>query len=114
MAEQIRRQLRGQPTERFEYFDKGMMATIGRSRAVAVTGKLQMKGLLAWLAWLFVHLWYLVGFKNRVFVLLSWIWSYILYRRGARLITGLGPEPPPRARPEPVAAPDRDETSHAA
>lgn len=73
---------------RFEYLDKGMMATIGRSRAVAQTKRLRMSGPLAWLAWLFIHLWYLVGFKNRIFVLMQWVFSYAAYRRGARLITG--------------------------
>lgn len=72
----------------FSYFDKGTMATIGRSRAVAQSGRLRLSGVIAWLAWLFIHIWYLVGFKNRVFVLLQWIWSYVMYRRGARLITG--------------------------
>ncbi len=71
----------------FTYLDKGMMATIGRSRAVAQTGKLRMSGLVAWIGWLVIHLWYLVGFKNRVFVLMQWVFSYVVYRRGARLIT---------------------------
>ncbi|CAN0561250.1 unnamed protein product [Laminaria digitata] len=83
-------------TERFQYFDKGMMATIGRSRAVAQSKGLRMTGFTAWLAWLFIHLFYLVGFKNRVFVFLSWIWNYVAYRRGARLITG---EVKPEQRP---------------
>lgn len=87
VAKLIGRRLAGQDTLPFEYFDKGMMATIGRSRAVARSKGLAMTGFLAWLAWLFVHLWYLVGFKNRVFVFLSWIWNYVMYRRGARLIT---------------------------
>lgn len=99
VAKLIGLRMRGQGTLPFQYFDKGMMATIGRSRAVAMSGKLKMKGTLAWFAWLFVHLWYLVGFKNRVFVLLNWIWSYILYRRGARLITGLGADGAPRPAP---------------
>ena len=72
----------------FHYFDKGLMATIGRSRAVAQTGKLRLRGLLAWLVWLFVHIWYLVGFRNRFIVLFNWAWNYITYKRGARLITG--------------------------
>nr|XP_061798007.1 type II NADH:quinone oxidoreductase NdhA-like [Nerophis lumbriciformis] len=72
----------------FEYLDKGMMATIGRSRAVAESGPLKLTGLFAWLAWLFIHIWYLVGFKNRIFVLMQWVFSYVVYRRGARLITG--------------------------
>lgn len=76
------------PAETFKYFDKGSMATIGRSRAVAETAGFKLKGFPAWMAWLFVHLWFLVGFKNRIFVLLQWIFSYVMVRRGARLITG--------------------------
>lgn len=72
----------------FHYRDKGSMATIGRSRAIAQVGKLKLSGMLAWLAWLFVHLVYLIGFRNRVLVLFDWAWSYFTYRRGSRLITG--------------------------
>jgi len=75
----------------FAYFDKGTMATIGRKRAIAQTpealGGLELTGFVAWLAWLFVHLVYLIGFRNRASVLLSWAYSYFTYRRGARLIT---------------------------
>jgi NADH dehydrogenase len=78
------------PSE-FHYFDKGIMATVGRSRAVAQTGKLRLEGVLAWLAWLVVHIWYLIGFRNRFIVLFSWAWSYFTYKRGARLITGQSP-----------------------
>ena len=88
VAKHLPDRIAGRQRAPFKYFDKGMMATIGRSRAVAQTGRLKLKGLTAWLAWLFVHLFYLVGFKNRVFVLLQWIWSYVVFRRGARLITG--------------------------
>ncbi len=96
VAKIIGRRMAHLATERFEYFDKGMMATIGRSRAVAQSKGLRMTGFTAWLAWLFIHLFYLVGFKNRVFVFLSWIWNYVAYRRGARLITGeVKPEPRP-------------------
>jgi NADH dehydrogenase len=76
------------PPVRFTYFDKGIMATVGRSRAVAQTRHLKLSGLLAWLAWLVVHIFYLVGFRNRFVVLFSWAWSYFTYKRGARLITG--------------------------
>ena len=76
----------GKPTERFEYFDKGSMATIGRSRAIATSGKLKMTGTLAWLAWLFVHVLSLVGFRNRVVVLLEWAWAYVSFQRSARII----------------------------
>ena len=89
VAESIRRRLDGEHPTAFTYFDKGTMATIGRSRAVAETWGLHMSGFMAWLAWLFVHLWFLVGFKNRIFVLLQWVFSYVFYRRGARLITNI-------------------------
>ena len=83
----------------FEYFDKGTMATIGRSRAIAWARGMKMSGFLAWLAWLTVHLWFLVGFRNRVAVMLSWAWSYFTYRRGARLITGRVGKPEPLLPP---------------
>lgn len=72
----------------FEYFDKGSMATIGRSRAVAWIGKLKFTGFTAWLAWLGVHLMFLVSFRNKIAVLLSWMYSYFTFRRGARIIFG--------------------------
>ncbi len=70
----------------FVYWDKGQMATIGRSRAVLEAGRVRLGGMFAWLGWLFVHIYYLSGFKNRLFVLLSWAWSYFSFARGARLI----------------------------
>jgi NADH dehydrogenase len=81
------------PREPFSYFDKGSMATIGRSRAIAEARGLKMHGFIAWLAWLFIHIWYLIGFRNRVAVLLTWTWSYLSYKRGARLITSTGWKP---------------------
>ncbi len=72
----------------FQYVDKGSMATIGRRRAVAAVGKLHLSGLLAWLAWLTVHIFYLINFRNRAVVLFDWAWSYFTYQRGSRLITG--------------------------
>lgn len=78
------------PREPFSYFDKGSMATIGRSRAIAEARGLKMRGFIAWLAWLFIHIWYLIGFRNRLAVLLNWTWSYLSYKRGARLITSTG------------------------
>ena len=71
----------------FKYWDKGTMATIGRSAAVAWLGKLKFSGLLAWLAWLFIHLIFLIGFRNRLAVLFQWTYSYFSYRRSARIIT---------------------------
>lgn len=73
----------------FTYWDKGSMATIGRSAAVAEAGGFKIRGLLAWLAWLFVHLLLLVGLRNRLAVVLNWIYSYVNYKRGARIITRL-------------------------
>jgi NADH dehydrogenase len=73
----------------FKYWDKGTMATIGRSAAVAEIGRIRFSGLVAWLAWLFVHLIFLVGFRNKAAVLLQWFYSYCTYRRGARIITGV-------------------------
>jgi NADH:ubiquinone reductase (H+-translocating) len=72
----------------FEYWDKGSMATIGRSAAVAMVGKFKFSGFFAWVAWLFVHLIFLVGFRNRLSVFFQWVYSYVTYRRGARIITG--------------------------
>ncbi len=71
----------------FKYWDKGTMATIGRSKAVAMVGRFHFSGLLAWMAWLLVHLVYLIGFRNRLAVLLQWVYSYFTYKRGARIIT---------------------------
>jgi NADH dehydrogenase len=87
VATTIVRDLVGAPREPFRYWDKGTMATIGRSRAVVETGRIHLWGFLAWLAWLLVHIVYLIGFRNRAVVLFTWAWSYLTYRRGARLIT---------------------------
>jgi NADH dehydrogenase len=65
---------------------KGMMATIGRNRGIMQFGRCKMGGWLAWIAWLTVHIYYLTGFRNRLLVVLQWGWSYLTYRRGARLI----------------------------
>ena len=85
----------------FRYLDKGSMATIGRRRAVAAVGKLKLSGFVAWLAWLTVHIFYLIDFRSKVVVLFDWAWSYFTYQRGSRLITGhrLDPGAPERARP---------------
>jgi NADH dehydrogenase len=73
----------------FKYWDKGTMATIGRSAAVAFVGRLHLTGFIAWVAWLFVHLIFLIGFRNRLAVLLQWTYSYFTYKRGARIVTHL-------------------------
>ena len=86
VAETIRRDLTGRPREAFRFVDKGQMATIGRSRAIVEIGRLRFSGWLAWVTWLVVHVYFLVGFKNRLLVVLHWAWSYLTFRRGARLI----------------------------
>jgi NADH:ubiquinone reductase (H+-translocating) len=92
-ARNVRLALRGRPLRPFRYVDRGSMATIGRNAAVLEAGRLKMKGLPAWLAWLFVHIFALIGFRNRAMVMLQWAWSYLTWQRGARLITGeVGPE----------------------
>jgi len=89
-AANIQRLLKGKPTLVFHYRNRGMMATIGRHAAVAQIGSLYLKGFVAWLAWLFIHLLSLCGFRNRLIVFLEWTWSYITFKRGVRLITGDG------------------------
>lgn len=86
-ARQISRSVAGQPREEFRYLDKGSLATIGRSRAVADFGRLHISGYFAWLGWLFIHLFFLIGFRNRIMVMMEWAWAYITYNYSARLIT---------------------------
>ncbi|EQA64077.1 NAD(P)/FAD-dependent oxidoreductase [Leptospira alexanderi] len=86
VAALIQGDLKNKKRKSFRYIDKGSMATIGRTDAVAQVGVLKMKGLFGWLAWLFVHLFYQVGFKNKVTILLTWVWSYIAFRAEARVI----------------------------
>ncbi|HEV8530590.1 MAG TPA: NAD(P)/FAD-dependent oxidoreductase [Methylomirabilota bacterium] len=86
-AANVLERLEGRPTRAFRYRDRGTMATIGRAAAVAVIGPLKLSGLVAWLAWLFVHIMFLIGFRNRFLVLFEWAWAYVTWHRGARLIT---------------------------
>ena len=90
-ARNIRRLVAGQPTLPFKYRDKGSLATIGRAAAVAEIGRLKFGGFFAWMAWLLIHIFYLIVFRNRLWVLAGWAWSYVTFRRGARLITGEHP-----------------------
>ena len=83
----ILREIHGKTRQKFRYVDKGQMATIGKHRAVAETGRLKLTGFIAWMAWLFIHILYLIGFKNRMGVLVDWAWNYLFSKRGARLIT---------------------------
>jgi NADH:ubiquinone reductase (H+-translocating) len=87
-AANIRRAIRGEAALPFRYRDRGSMATIGRAAAVAQIGRLKLRGLAAWAVWLFIHIVALIGFRNRVAVMMEWAWSYLTWQRGARLITG--------------------------
>ena len=87
-ADNIKRDLLQHPRKDFHYLDKGSLATIGRAAAIAQRGRIHISGYFAWLAWLFVHVFFLIGFRNRIIVLIQWAWSYLTYERGARLITG--------------------------
>ena len=87
-ARSVRRQLRGRSLRPFRYRDEGNLATIGRTSAVAEIKNIRLSGLFAWVTWLTVHLLYLIGFENRVLVLIRWAFSFIAHGRGARLITG--------------------------
>jgi NADH dehydrogenase len=107
VAENIERALEGQPYSEFHYHDKGSMATIGRSRAIAEMGNLKLSGFLAWMAWLLVHIFFLIGFRNRAVVMFNWAWSYFTYERGARLITGRWLTPPSEAMLERKKLPSR-------
>jgi NADH dehydrogenase len=87
VAKQIAADLAGNARKPFRYVDKGSLATIGRAAAVAQFGKLHISGYFAWLAWLFIHIFFLIGFRNRLLVMIQWAWSYFTYDRAARLIT---------------------------
>jgi NADH dehydrogenase len=87
-AKNLERALGGQPLRPFRYRDKGSLATIGRAAAVADFGRFRLSGFFAWMAWLLIHIFFLIGFRNRVLVILEWAWAYATYDRGARLITG--------------------------
>jgi len=109
VAKTIRRDLALKPRENFHYWDKGSLATIGRAAAIAQFGKIHISGFIAWLSWLFVHIFFLIGFQNRLLVFIQWAWSYFTYERGARLITGdttlpgwsgMKPMPPGVSKPD--------------
>lgn len=86
-ADNVLARIEGRVSVPFRYRDKGIMATIGKHKAIAVAGRMRLTGWIAWAAWLVVHVLSLVGFKNRISVFLQWVWSYVFSRRGARLIT---------------------------
>ena len=95
VAKSIIRDTRHQPRKKFHYFNKGDLATIGRSRAIADFGRVKFTGRLAWFLWLFVHIMYLVGFRNRIVVFIEWAYSYFTYQAGVRLITDVERYKPP-------------------
>jgi NADH:ubiquinone reductase (H+-translocating) len=100
VARLIDAEVRGEPAARraeFQYRDKGSAATVGKSRAVVELGRVRFGGLLAWFAWMALHLVVLIGFRNRIIVLISWIYSYVFFRRGSRLITRVTLPPGPSA-----------------
>ncbi len=101
VAKQIAADISGHPRKPFHYVDKGSLATIGRAAAVANFGKIHISGFTAWLSWLFIHILFLVGFRNRIIVMIQWAWSYFTYDRGARLITEASTADPRPTRDEP-------------
>jgi len=102
-ARLIKRQLKGKTTAAFHYFNKGNLAVIGRNAAVADLGMVRFSGFVAWLAWVFVHIWYLIEFDNKLLVMFQWAYNYFTRRRGARLITGDDPVPPVSGVPADLA-----------
>jgi NADH:ubiquinone reductase (H+-translocating) len=93
VASNIVRKLAGEALEPFRYFDKGSMATVGRRSAVARIWRINWSGPIAWGLWLAVHLFYLVGFRNRLVVLVNWAYNYFTYDRGSRALVAAGPDP---------------------
>ena len=89
VADLLLARTRGNSSPPLHYRDYGMLATIGRGRAVAQIGEFKLRGFPAWLLWSLVHIYFLIGFRNRFFVAASWLWSYLTFRRGSRLITGM-------------------------
>ncbi len=110
-ARAVRDRLRGREPGPFRYKDKGNLATIGRLRAVAdLPPRIRVSGVLAWVLWLFIHLWYLIGVQNRLLVFMRWVWSFLTHGRGGRLITGQ--DFPPTSEVIAPAAPAREAAAH--
>jgi NADH dehydrogenase len=100
-VENVLRALRNEPLVSFRYRDKGSLATVGRRRGVAMIGRLRLSGAVAWLAWLAIHVFFLIGFRNRFVVLFTWAWAYLTYERSARLIVTPVAGLSPRSSPSP-------------
>ena len=98
VAANIKRDSKGVVRRPFHYSDKGSLATIGRAAAIAQFGKIHISGFIAWLSWLFIHIFFLIGFRNRFMVIFQWAWSYFTFQRGVRLITGNEETPVPSRR----------------
>jgi NADH dehydrogenase FAD-containing subunit len=103
-ARNVAARARGLPTKPFRYIDKGSLATIGRAKGVGEVAGLSFTGFFAWWVWWLVHIAYLIGFRNRIVVMLSWAWQYFAFSRGARLITGRAWEPARAAAAAPASA----------
>ena len=99
-AENIAGTIEGRSRQPFHYWDKGIMATVGRASGIAQTGRLRLSGFFGWLAWLFIHILYLIGFRNRLLVMIQWAWAWFTFGRGARLITGVTRPPVEPTTPE--------------
>ena len=106
-AQNIARRVAGKPTVPFRYLDKGSLATIGRAKAVGQIGRMQFAGFFAWWVWWIIHIAYLIGFRNRISVMIGWAWQYFAFSRGARLITGRSWEPGRDAAAPSSTAPPR-------
>ncbi|MEQ1929880.1 MAG: NAD(P)/FAD-dependent oxidoreductase, partial [Parvularculaceae bacterium] len=108
----LKARLKGKPfSEPFHYADYGILATVGRKAAVAEFGGVKLTGFFAWLFWCVIHIYFLIGFRNRIVITLDWIWSYFTLERGARLITGDVAETPLKPKvpmPRAATAPLRD------
>jgi NADH dehydrogenase len=106
VADLITRRIQGRPEQPFHYHDKGNVATVGRSFAIVDLGRVKLSGFLAWVLWMAIHIFYLIGFRNRLLVMLEWAWAYFTFQRGARLITWQTPSAeaetmsPPEERPK--------------
>jgi hypothetical protein len=102
VARNIEAALAGKSKEPFHSVDKGIMATVGRASGIAQAGALKLSGMLGWLAWLFIHILFLIGFRNRLLVMFQWAWAWFTYGRGSRLITGTTPVPESRSAKHPL------------
>ena len=108
-ARNILLRMQGKPPETFRYKDYGSLATIGRKSAVAQVGKIKFSGLSAWLFWLFVHVYFLIGFRSRLMVLTDWAWAYFTFKRNARLVVGTDDEPDVLEGGRPLRRPGADQ-----